>query len=67
MTDDSDHEYSEVPDPREQPVKAAEFMLRQTRGEMSGDLYDEHEEVREWAANLEWAYTALAEASAEVA
>lgn len=51
----------ELPDPREEPVKAAETMLRQTRDEMSGDLYDDHEEVRKWAMNLEWACAALAE------
>lgn len=62
MSDGSERESQhELPDPREQPVKAAETMLRQTRDEMGGDLYDEHEAVREWAMNIEWAYTALAE------
>lgn len=48
-------------DPVEDPVKAADEMLHQTRDNMSGELYDEHEEVREWAMNIEWAYTALNE------
>lgn len=60
MSDESENPH-EVPNPRKHPVKAAETMLRQTRGEMSGDLYDGHEEVREWAMNIEWAITALAE------
>lgn len=61
-TDDlSEQNPNGVPNAKNHPVKAAEKMLRRTRGEMSGDLYDDHEEVREWAANIEWAITALAE------
>lgn len=55
----------EVPDPKEEPVEAAYNHLRNLRDEMSGELYDEHEEVREWAMDVEWAYTAVNEAREE--
>ena len=51
----------DLPDPRDDPLEAAYAMLHHVRDEMSGDLYDEHEEVRDWAMSIEWAYTAVAE------
>lgn len=52
---------NELPDPTEDPLNAAYQMLEQTRDDMSGDLYEGNEPVREWAINLEWTLTALAE------
>lgn len=63
MSDDNSTMESnhEVPDPTEEPLKAAFWMLQNVRDDMSGELYDEHEEVRDWAMNIEWAYSAVAE------
>ena len=52
-------ERGDLPDPEENPIEAAEEMLERTRTAMSGELYENHEEVRDWAMNLEWALTAL--------
>lgn len=57
----SDDRHTDIPDPTEEPLKAAYWMLHTVRCDMDGDLYDGHEEVREWASSIEWAYTAVAE------
>ena len=51
----------DIPNAKEEPLKAAYLKLHQLRSEMSGDLYDEYDEVREWAMDVEWIYTAVAE------
>lgn len=51
----------DIPNPTEEPLEAAYQMLHDIRDRMSGDLYEEHEEVREWAVDIEWAYTAVNE------
>ena len=51
----------DMPNAMEEPLLAAYLMLHKVRGDMNGDLYDEHEEVREWAMDVEWAYTAIDE------
>lgn len=51
----------EIPNATEEPLKATYLKLHQIRSKMSSDLYDEHEEVRDWAMDVEWAYTALSE------
>ena len=54
-------EKDDIPNARDEPLKAAYLKLQQARGKIGGDLYDEHEEVREVMMDIEWAYTAIAE------
>lgn len=51
----------DIPDPTEEPLEAAYLKLHHVRDKMSSDLYDEREEVRDWAGDVEWAYTAISE------
>ena len=57
----TDIQSDDIPNAKEEPLKAAYLKLHQLRSEMNGDLYDEHDEVSQWAMDVEWIYTAVAE------